>query len=361
MSKSTYKWTPDYAIPPGWLLEEYLEVRGYSQAEFARRCGRSPKLISEIIAGKAPIELDTALQFEKVLGLSANVWVNIESIYRLQLAKEAEAERAAVQTEWAKSFPIRELVKRGCFSHPESDADLVTKLLTFFCVASSDAWKTKYSYANVAYRHSPTFTSSEEAVATWLRLGEIEAEQQECAPYNKSQFQKAVRSIRDLTREPIDNALQQTQKVCNEAGVAFALVKPLKRMALSGAARWLSPRKAVVQLTARHKTTDHFWFSFFHEAAHVLLHSKKAVFVDEDNENDTEQESEANKWASNVLIPEVAWKQISQGSPLSGKTVKEFAREQGIASGIVVGRLQHEGIIDWSHLNDLKVRIEWDS
>ncbi|MCY4673362.1 MAG: HigA family addiction module antitoxin [Bacteroidetes bacterium] len=89
MSELTYKWTPDYAIPPGWLLEEYLEVRGCSQAEFARRCGHSPKLISEIIAGKAPIELDTALQFEKVLGLSANVWVNIESIYRLLLAKEA--------------------------------------------------------------------------------------------------------------------------------------------------------------------------------------------------------------------------------------------------------------------------------
>jgi addiction module HigA family antidote len=93
MSKSTYKWIPDYAIPPGRLLEEYLEVRGYSQAELARRCGRSPGLISEIIAGKAPIELDTALQFEKVLGLSANVWENMESIYRLQLAKEAEGRR----------------------------------------------------------------------------------------------------------------------------------------------------------------------------------------------------------------------------------------------------------------------------
>ena len=362
MSKSTYKWTPDYAIPPGWLLEEYLEDRGYSQAEFARRCGRSPKLISEIIAGKAPIELDTALQFEKILGLGADIWLGIESSYRLQLAKEAEAKRAAAQTKWAKSFPIRELVKRGCFPHPESDADRVTKLLTFFCVASSDAWKTKYSYANVAYRHSPTFTSSEEAVATWFRLGEIEAEQQECAPYNKSQFQKAVRSIRDLTREPIDNALlQQTQKLCNEAGVVFALVKPLRRMALSGAAWWLSPRKAVVQLTARHKRADHLWFSFFHEAAHILLHDKRSVFVDENNESDTDQESEANKWASNMLIPEAAWKQISQASPLNAKTVKEFAKEQGIAPGIVVGRLQHEGIIDWSHLNNLKVRLGWGS
>lgn len=101
---STYKWTPDYAIPPGWLLEEYLKVRGYSQAEFARSCGCSLMLISEIIAGKAPIELDTALQFEKVLGLSANVWENIESIYRLQLAKEAEAKKVGPKPKGQSSF-----------------------------------------------------------------------------------------------------------------------------------------------------------------------------------------------------------------------------------------------------------------
>ena len=361
MSKSRYKWKPEYPIPPGLVLQEHLEARGYSQAEFARRCGRSPKLISEIIAGKAPLEAKTALQFEKVLGLGADIWIGIESQYRLFLVQEAEAKKVEAEAEWTRSFPIRELVKRDCFSQPETDADHVSKLLAFFCVASRDAWETKYGYANVAYRHSPKFTSSEEAIAIWLRLGEIEAEKQECAPYDKGRFRKAVRSIRGLTREPIGNALQQTQELCNEAGVVFALVKPLKKMALSGAAWWLSPRKAVVQLTARHKTDDHLWFSFFHEAAHVLLHSKRDVFIDENNEGDTEQESEANQWASSLLIPKAAWKHITQVSPLNARVVEEFAKEQGIAPGIVVGRLQHEGILDWSRLNDLKVRLAWES
>ena len=69
MERNTFQ--PDYAAPPGWLLEEHLEVQGISHAEFARRCGRSAKLISEIIAGKAPVEPKTAIQFEKVLGLNA--------------------------------------------------------------------------------------------------------------------------------------------------------------------------------------------------------------------------------------------------------------------------------------------------
>ena len=122
-------------------------------------------------------------------------------------------------------------------------------------------------------------------------LARSKAEDQACAEYNESRFKHAVRTIRGLTREPIVEALQRTTGLCNEAGVALVLVQPLPKTALSGAAWWLSPRKAVIQLTARHKTDDHLWFSFFHEAAHILLHNKKGVFVDEANGNDAEQEA----------------------------------------------------------------------
>ena len=88
MVTATNQYKPDYAVPPGWLLEERLEAQGISHAEFARRCGRSPKLISEIIAGKAPLEPETALQFEKVLGVDASIWLGIESDHQLHRARE---------------------------------------------------------------------------------------------------------------------------------------------------------------------------------------------------------------------------------------------------------------------------------
>ena len=361
MATATNQFSPDYAVPPGWILQERLEVEGISHAEFARRCGRSPKLISEIISGKAPLEPGTALQFEKVLGVDASIWLGIESDYRLHRAREAEARNAAASAEWVRAFPVRDLVKRGCFRRPESDIDAVSKLLAFFRVGSVDAWTARYSRANVAYRHSRSFRSDEASLATWLRLGEIEAERQDCAEYSESRFKQAVRNIRSLTREPVIEALQQTARLCNEAGVALALVRPLPKTALSGAAWWLSPRKAVIQLTARHKTDDHLWFSFFHEAAHILLHSKKGVFVDEAGGDDTELEIEANEWASNNLIPKGAWQPFVASSPRSVRAVKSFADEQGIAPGIVVGRLQHEGHLPWSQLNNLKVRLVWKS
>ena len=361
MATETNQFSPDYAVPPGWVLEERLEVEGISHAEFARRCGRSPKLISEIISGKAPLEPGTALQFEKVLGVDASIWLGIESEFRLHRAREAEAQTAAVSEEWLKAFPVRDLVKRGCFERPTSDVDAVSKLLAFFRVGSVDAWTNRYGLANVAYRHSPKFKSNEAALATWLRLGELEAERQECEEYNESRFRRALRTVRGLTRDPVVEALQQASRLCNEAGVALALVQPLPKTALSGAAWWLSPRKAVIQLTARHKSDDHLWFSFFHEAAHILLHSKKGVFVDEANGHNVEQEAEANDWASNILVPKPAWEQFVATSPRSADAVTAFAKKQGVAPGIVVGMLQHNRLIPWSHLNNLKVRLTWKS
>ena len=357
MATATNQYRPDHAVPPGWVLQERLEVEGLSHAEFARRCGRSPKLISEIVAGKAPLEPETALQFEKVLGVDASLWLGIESDYRLHRAREAED--AAASATWIGAFPVRELVKRGCFERPESDADAVSKLLAFFRVGSIDAWTARYGRANVAYRHSPSFRSDEAALATWLRLGELDAELQDCAEYSESRFKHAIRDIRVLTREPIDEALRRTAGLCNGAGVALALVPPLPKTALSGAARWLSPRKAVIQLTARHKSDDHLWFSFFHEAAHIVLHGKKSIFVDGSGVDDTGIEAEANEWASNALIPNRAWERFVAASPRGGNAVRAFADEQGIAPGIVVGMLQHRGLLPWTHLNGLKIKLEW--
>lgn len=140
MVATTYSYRPDYAVPPGWVLDEHLKSHSLSQAEFARRCGRSAKLISEIIAGKAPVESKTALQFERVLGLDANIWLGMEARYRLHQAREAEAKETRSAADWAKTFPVKELVKRGEIEKPGSESDAVSKLLAFFGVGSVRLW-----------------------------------------------------------------------------------------------------------------------------------------------------------------------------------------------------------------------------
>lgn len=359
MVRAIYRYEPDYAVPPGWVLEERLEAHEISHAEFARRCGRSPKLISEIIAGKAPIEPKTAVQFERVLGVDAGIWLGIESDYRLRQEREFEARKAEESVEWAKGFPIAELVRRGVMAKPSSGADRVEKLLSFFGVASVEAWRAKYTSAQVAYRHSPSFSSDEPALTTWLRLGEIQAEQAEATDYSAAKFRRALAHIRESTASRSSAAVTDAFKLCLGSGVVLTIVKPLPRTSLSGAARWLTPRKALIQLSVRGMSDDHLWFSFFHEAAHLLLHSKKVVFIHEAKGKITDEDAQADTWASNFLVSPRAWEDFTTTSPLSERSVVRFAEDQGIAPGIVVGRLQYEGKLPWNRLNDMKACLEW--
>ena len=362
MAKAIYRYEPDYAVSPGEVLGEHLEARDLSQAEFARRCGRSPKLISEIIAGKAPVEPRTALQFERTLGMDADIWLGIESDYRLHLERQAQKAEDAKLQDWAKRFPYSELAKRGCVPNlkPSARSEMVSALLAFFGVASIDAWRGKWEKTAVAYRHSPSFQSDEGALATWLRMGEVEAENADFADYRKPVFRRALTEIRALTRGASTETISEAQRLCRESGVFLAIVKPIPKTALSGAARWLTPRKAIIQLTARHMSDDHLWFSLFHEAAHILLHGKNEIFVHENNGKTTELDAEADRWAADFLIPRPAWDGFAQSQRFTRADVLEFAEEQGIAPSIVVGRLQHEGRIGWnSALNRLKMRLKW--
>jgi HTH-type transcriptional regulator / antitoxin HigA len=215
--------------------------------------------------------------------------------------------------------------------------------------------------ASVSYRHSPSFKSSEEALLVWLRFGERAADAMECADFDRARFIEELTRIRALTVKSIEVFIPEIVSRCAAAGVAFALVKPLDGVALSGISRWLTPRKALIQQSLRHKANDHFWFTFYHEAAHLLLHSRKSVFLDGNGYSsaDPVEEEEANAWAANFLVPQAALRSFIAGFGGTASEVETFAASQGIAPGIVVGQLQKRGVLEFKHMNGLKVRFQW--
>lgn len=357
----------DHVVPPGWLLEERISLLGWSQAELARRCGRSGKHISEIIQGIAPIEPETALQLEKVLDLSAKTWLNLESSYRLRLARIQEELALEDAREWYGAFPIEELISGGLMVKPKDDLDGIRSLLTFFGVGSFKAWESKI-HSNIALaRHSKSFQSSDAAVSVWLRLAEVAAEKQECSEYDASAFRSALKKIRLLSRSDPEDFYPRMTRLCADAGVAFVIVPPLKGTKLSGAAWWMSRepkgKTPIIQQSLRGKTNDLFWFTFFHEAAHILLHSRKETFVDEEKRAGEQVEKEADEWAGSFLIPQRAWNTFIKDEDFSKLAIEDFATDLGIAPGIVLGRLQHEGLVPWgSRLNrSLKERFVWEA
>jgi addiction module HigA family antidote len=353
------RYEPDYGTKPGEVLEEYLGAAGMTKAELAARCGRPMKTISEIIHGKAAITPETALQFERVLGRPASLWQNLEANYRLHLAERGERVDLASHAAWAKRFPVRELIDRGDIEQPQNETDLVRKMLRFFAVGTVAGWNASFGGLRVAYRRSPAFKQAPESVTAWLRLGEIQAESIECAPFDRAKFKSALAEIRTLASKSFPSVHKRIIELCAAAGVAVVFVPELPKTHLSGVARWLSKDKALIQLSLRHKTSDHAWFSFFHEAGHILLHAKKTIFIDEQGGDRNEIETEANEFAGNLLLPAEAFRRFAHAEDFSTAAIKRFADEQGVAPGIVVGRLQHDDLIKYSEHNDLKERLTW--
>jgi addiction module HigA family antidote len=204
MTENRSEYRPDFAPSPGELLEEQLEVLDISARELARRCGRSAKLISEIISGKAALEPETALQLERVLDIDANILLNMEAEYRLRLAREEDTNQLARDVSWAKSFPLKELQKKGSIDSPRDNADAVRKLLQFFGLASAEACREYFATLAISYRHSPSFSSDQNVLVSWIRLGELAAEKIACQEYDRSAFLDALRKIRTLTTKRIE-------------------------------------------------------------------------------------------------------------------------------------------------------------
>lgn len=359
MATAKHEFRPDYAVPPGEILEEMLEARGIKKTEFAERCGRPAKTVSGILNGHVAITPETAIQFGRVLGTAPSLWTNLESRYRLRLAELEANSPSKEQVAWARTIPVSKLVAHGAFPRPSGQAERVRYLLEFFGVAGVDAWQQWFDKQRAAYRKSPSFQSAGPAVAAWLRMGEKEAEIIDCEPFDRASFLDALRQVRSLTTRPVDEWYEGIRDYCARAGVAVALVKELPKTRLSGAARWLSKDKALVQLSLRHRSDDHFWFSFFHESAHILLHGKKEVFLDDVNGARGAAEDEADRFAADFLIDPAAFGDFCAQANYHAASIREFAESQGIAPGIVVGRLQHDGLIEYRWHNSLKVKLEW--
>jgi len=354
-----FSYQPDYLVPPGEVLSDYLATSGMTKAELAVRCGRPTKTISEIIHGKAAITAETAIQLGRVFGRPASLWQNLEANYRLKLAEKNDHASLSGHAAWAKKFPIKALVEAGCLEEPTGDADLVTKLLGFFGVGTVAGWKSSFVEPGVAFRRSPAFNAAPEAVSAWLRRGELEAATVKCRPFERIKFRAALSEARALTRSSFPDILEELRDKCAASGVALALIPELPKTHLSGAARWLTKDKALIQLSLRHKTSDHAWFSFFHEAGHILLHGKKLIFIDETGSESNQTDVEANEFAGDHLIPPTDYARFREQGFFSALSIKRFSTQQGVHPGIVVGRLQHDKVIQHSQLNELKEKLRW--
>lgn len=343
----------DLPVPPGRLIAETLAAKGVSQAELARRMRRPAPAINEIVHGRKEITAETAIQLERALGVPAHVWLGLEAEYRHTKARQEEDKRLARQAPLLKQFPYAVMARLGWVPRGRTGAEKVSHLLNFFGVSSLEG----VAHAEaVAYRLSKTHRADPEALAAWLRKGEIEARRIETRPFESTQLRGLLAELRTMTALPSRQLLPRLTVSLARCGVAFVLLPHLPKTHAHGATKWLTPEKALVIATTRERWSDIFWFSVFHEMGHLLLHGRRATFVEWERGRTDGQEEEANQFAAEQLIPRAHYDKFRAFAPTPAR-IRAFAREIGIAPGIVVGRLQHDGAIPYSAFNSLREQL----
>lgn len=348
--------------PPGEILEEALKERGMAHAELARRTGLSEKHVSQLVNARVPLSMDVALLLERVLGVPAHVWNQLEFNYRTELKRKERAASLSQYAAWARQFPVRAMIECGYLEEMgRKIEDRIEALLDFFAVTSPDSWTEQWNYATARFRQSPSFKPSFPALTAWLRQGEIETQAIRCDRFDGARFSASLQEVRALTTEAPEVFVPKLVDLCAAAGVAVALVPALPRLAVGGVTRWVAPDKAAILLSLRHKSDDQLWFSFFHEAYHVLQHKTKTIHIHATKHPDDDpHEVRANRFARDILIPPADHDRLAASVPLRLSQIERFAAEIGVAPGIVVGRLQFEGVLPYTHGNGLKRRFRWE-
>jgi plasmid maintenance system antidote protein VapI/Zn-dependent peptidase ImmA (M78 family) len=347
--------------PPGETIATILRERGVTAEQFAATLQRTKHEVEDLLGGRLEISPDMAGLLAAVLGASVAFWLNREGRYRSDLARLRGVASRPDSLGWLAEVPVKEMVKYGWVEPASDQVTMAAALLRFFGVATVESWREAYSdvLQAVAFRTSPMFESLPGAVAAWLRQGELAAAGIACESWDPARLRGQLPALRALTREKDPGVfLPELVRLCAECGVAVVALRAPKSCKASGATKFITPTKPLLLLSFRYLSDDHFWFTFFHEVAHLLLHGDDYLFLEGDDLLSTKEEEEANTFSAETLIPPEFLAEMLR-LPADGVKVMRFAKRVGVSPGIVVGQLQHRGRLRWNQLDNLKRRYQW--
>ncbi len=352
---------PDWFSRPGDTVAALMARHGLTPSLLAERLGCDRLAVRGLLAGTTGIDEVLADGLSQALGGTPHFWQRRQSAYERSLAQAADAVPKDRGATWLKKLPISDMASSGWINRPERRTEVLRSCLAYFGVTGPEEWEFRYATFSddVAFRTSPSFESRLGAVSAWLRQAEIEAAMLPCGWWSSDGLRERLDSLRALARtKSLAYFLPRLRDACAAAGVAVVILRAPSGCRASGAARFIFPDRAMVVLSFRHLSDDHFWFTFFHEIGHLLLHGRSATFVDGEAASTDEREAEANWFAASLLIPENRQDELMS---LRGRRefIQRFAVSVGVSPGIVVAQMQHHRVIGPDQLNFLKRRYTW--
>lgn len=338
--------SPNWVSLPGDTIKNILEFKGSNIAEFSASINKPSSFVEDLIKGLEFIDNDIAESLSKQLGFDKEFWLKREENYRNKLTE--------LEKEWISSLPVKGMQKFGLLPQINK-SEILNSCLKFFGVDTLSEWNKLYrnQISHFAFRKSSSFKTNPYSIAVWFRQAENFIKNIQVSNWDKENFEFQLANIKLLTREknPII-FIPKLIKLCAECGVYVAIVLGLEGNRASGATKFINGKPLII-LSFRHLTDDHFWFTFFHEAGHIILHNNKKLWIELDSNINENEEYEANLFAQACLIPQELDGRLNSISR-SKRSIIQISRDAQISPGILIGQLQHRGIISRAYMNSYK-------
>lgn len=355
------KYYPESVTHPKEILLESLKENALGAKEFAVKTGKPEKTISAVLKGKSSITPDMAVLFEQVLKIPVHFWLEAQKNYdefKARLSYQAQIENAL---EWAATFPYAKMAQLGWVPNTRKPKEKVIHLFHFFNVASQKGFEDYYfnQRTQVAFRISLKDQKKGPAIAAWLRQGEIQASKIQAKEFDEMKLKKRIPDLKKIMTKQSKNFFKELQNQCLSVGVKLVYTPCLPNTAIHGSSRWTNSTP-LIQLSGRYKRNDIFWFTFFHEIGHILLHGIKYISienVDLVGENQ-EYENQADSFASNCLLSKNEENEILSNPEITIADLIKYSKKFKTHPAIITGRLQHKGILPYGMGKEFFIPIE---
>lgn len=345
------QYNPESIPHPSETLIEKLQELNMGPKEFAIRTGKPEKTISAVLKGESSITPEMSILFESVLKIPARFWMENQKVYDEFVARTKRLAVIKDAVEWAKNFPYAKMANFGWVATTRKAEEKVSELFNFFGLSNKKAWENYYmgQKLKLNFRISLQHTNEPFAVSAWLRQGELDARTLQIPDYNEQIFKDNLRKIKSIMAEQPIDFFSELQNLCAQAGVKVIYTPCLPKAPISGSSRWIN-ETPVIQLSARYRQNDRFWFTFFHEAGHILMHGKKYISIEniDFTAAEIDKEKEADLFSEDWTFSIEQEKEVLANIPLSENDIASFARKFNTHPAIIIGRFHHKQLIPYS-------------
>lgn len=312
-----------------------MEQQGLKNKDLIPYIGSKSK-VSEVLSGKRALSLNMIRKLNEGLGIPAEVLIQ---------DTEKELPDSSIM-EHGINFPFTEMYKRGWFKDffngtlneaKEFKEELLIQFIGPF----------KINDFALCYNRKSDNSNAEnidDILMAWrIRVMNIAATEK-LPVWNKEnlteEFFSELAKLSYLQEGP-----KLAKEFLNKAGIHFVIENHLEKSHLDGSSMLMPDGSPLIALTLRHDRLDSFWFTLFHELAHVKQHlseNNTAYFDDMYNEMSKKIEKEADSYAKEMLIPSQLWKSSGLRITSTASDIKAFASKYRISPSIPAGRLRYE-------------------